>query len=73
MKPALQKSPISAERAFEVKLLQAPHFDPDFHFHSEYQLFVVLEGSGTRFIGDHVSPFKKGDLVFTGPDLPHVW
>ncbi len=73
MKPALQKSPISAERAFEVKLLQASHFDPDFHFHSEYQLFVVLEGAGTRFIGDHVSPFKKGDLVFTGPDLPHVW
>ena len=73
MKPALQKSPISAERAFEVKLLQASHFDPDFHFHSEYQLFVVLEGTGTRFIGDHVSPFKKGDLVFTGPDLPHVW
>jgi AraC-like DNA-binding protein len=20
-----------------------------------------------------VSPFKKGDLVFTGPDLPHLW
>ncbi|HZX72796.1 MAG TPA: AraC family transcriptional regulator [Cyclobacteriaceae bacterium] len=73
MKPALQKSPISAERVFEVKLLKAPHFDPYFHFHSEYQLFVVLEGTGTRFIGDHVSPFKKGDLVFTGPNLPHVW
>jgi AraC-like DNA-binding protein len=34
---------------------------------------VVLNGTGTRFIGDHVSPFKKGDLVFTGPDLPHLW
>ncbi len=73
MKPALQKSPISAEHAFEVKLLKEPHFDPNWHFHSEYQLFTVLKGTGTRFIGDHVSPFKQGDLVFTGPDLPHVW
>lgn len=73
MKPALQKSPISPDRAFEVKFLKAPHFDPNWHFHSEYQLFIVLKGTGTRFIGDHVSPFRKGDLVFTGPNLPHLW
>jgi AraC-like DNA-binding protein/quercetin dioxygenase-like cupin family protein len=73
MKPPLQKSPISPDHAFEVKFLKAPHFDPNWHFHPEYQLFVVLNGTGTRFIGDHVSPFKKGDLVFTGPNLPHLW
>jgi AraC-like DNA-binding protein len=73
MKPALQKSPISDNQAFEVKQLIAPHFDPNWHFHSEYQLFLVVKGTGTRFIGDHVSPFKKGDLVFTGPNLPHLW
>ena len=73
MKPALQKSPISENYAFEVKYLTAPHFDPNWHFHSECQLFLVMKGTGTRFIGDHVSPFKKGDLVFTGPNLPHLW
>jgi AraC-like DNA-binding protein len=73
MKPALQKSPISSDRAFEIKFLKAAHFDPNWHFHSEYQLFIVLKGTGTRFIGDHVSPFRKGDLVFTGPNLPHLW
>lgn len=72
MKP-VQKSPISENHAFEVKYLTAPHFDPNWHFHSEYQLFLVMNGTGTRFIGDHVSPFKKGDLVFTGPNLPHLW
>ncbi|MBX2900093.1 MAG: AraC family transcriptional regulator [Cyclobacteriaceae bacterium] len=73
MKAALQKSPISDDRAFEAKHLRAPHFDPNWHFHPEYQLFLVLEGTGTRFIGDHVTPFKQGDLVFTGPNLPHLW
>lgn len=70
---ALQKSPISADRAFECKRLRAPWFDPNWHFHSEYQLFIVLQGTGTRFIGDHVSPFRAGDLVLTGPNLPHLW
>lgn len=70
---ALQKSPISADRAFECHWLRAPHFDPNWHFHSEYQLFIVLKGTGTRCIGDHVQPFKPGDLVLTGPNLPHLW
>jgi AraC-like DNA-binding protein len=73
MRAALQKSPISENCAFEVKFLRAPHFDPNWHFHPEYQLFLVLRGTGTRFIGDHVSPFNSGDLVFTGPNLPHLW
>ena len=70
---ALQKSPISHDHALEVRLLRDPHFDPNLHFHPEYQLFTVLEGTGTRFIGDHVQPFRGGDVVFTGPNLPHVW
>lgn len=70
---ALQKSPISPDRAFECRYLRAPYFDPNWHFHSEYQLFIVLKGTGTRFIGDHVEPFRAGDLVLTGPNLPHLW
>lgn len=73
MKAALQKSPIPYNHAFVVKDLNEPIFDPNWHFHPEYQLFVVLKGRGTRFIGDHVKPFKEGDMVFTGPDLPHLW
>ncbi|RPE12186.1 AraC family transcriptional regulator [Chitinophaga lutea] len=73
MKAALQKSPISADRVFEAKMLKEPHFDPNWHFHPEYQLFVVLRGTGTRFTGDHLAPFRQGDFVLTGPNLPHMW
>ena len=73
MKVAVQKSPISHNQTFEIKFLKDQHFDSNWHFHPEYQIFVVLKGTGTRFIGDHVSPFREGDVVFTGPDLPHVW
>lgn len=73
MKIALQKSPIPSAQAFVVKLLEDPYFDPNWHFHPEYQLFIVLEGTGTRFVGDNIDRFQAGDLVFTGPNLPHLW
>lgn len=73
MKKAVQKSRIPAGKAFVIKELIAPYFDINWHFHSEYQLFVVLKGEGTRFIGDHIQRFQAGDMVLTGPNLPHLW
>lgn len=72
MKPPLQKSPIPQEHAFVIRHLKG-NFDPNWHSHSEYQIFIVLRGTGTRFIGDHVKPFKPGEIVLTGPNLPHLW
>ncbi len=73
MKEPLQKSRIPEGKAFVIQELIAPYFDVNWHFHSEYQLFVVLKGSGTRFVGDRTTSFKEGDLVLTGPNLPHLW
>ena len=73
MKQAIRKLPISKSRSFAIHDLVAPHFDPHWHFHQEYQLVVVLEGTGTRFIGDDISHFEAGDMVLTGSNLPHVW
>lgn len=73
MKNTIPKSAIPDTKVFVVKKLETSYFDPTFHFHPEYQLFLVLQGKGTRFVGDNIKPFGKGDLVFTGPNLPHVW
>lgn len=73
MKHFVRKSSISDSKVFVIKKLVEPYFDPTFHFHPEYQLFLVLKGQGMRFIGDSMKPFKEGDLIFTGPNLPHVW
>lgn len=73
VKAALHKSAIPDTQIFRVRHLVDPHFDPVWHAHSEYQLFLVLQGSGTRFIGDSITHFGPGELVFTGPHLPHLW
>ncbi len=69
---ALKKS-VSSIHSFIVQELSGPAFDPNWHFHPEYQLFCVVEGAGTRFVGDTIKPFLPGDLVLLGPDLPHLW
>lgn len=73
MQHVIRKSPIPDNRTYMVKDLVAPYFDPAWHFHPEYQLFVVLKGEGTRFVGDNIKPFKANEIVFTGPNLPHLW
>jgi len=73
MKNPLKKSRIPDSKVFVVRELIAPFFDKHWHFHPEYQLVVILKGTGTRYIGDHIKPFKDGDMVLTGPNLPHVW
>ncbi len=73
MRKALHKSVIPESRSFELHELKEKHFDPVWHAHSEYQLFTVLEGTGTRFIGDKINSFNPGELILIGPHIPHLW
>lgn len=43
------------------------------HFHPEIEILSIERSRGLRFVGDSVAPFREGDLVIIGPDLPHVW
>ena len=45
----------------------------EWHHHSQMELTLVAQGSGTRFVGDSITPFSAPDLVLIGPDLPHYW
>jgi AraC-like DNA-binding protein len=48
-------------------------FNPAFHLHPELELVLIKEGYGRRIIGNRIDPFEKGDLVFIGSNLPHIW
>lgn len=42
------------------------------HFHPEYELVYIEAASGTRHIGEHISTYKKNDLVLIGSNIPHL-
>jgi AraC-like DNA-binding protein len=43
------------------------------HFHPEYEIHHVVATSGRYFVGDFIGEFEPGNLVLTGPNLPHNW
>jgi hypothetical protein len=59
--------------AIKIKLREMPRFTYPWHFHSEFELLYVIEGTGTSFVADSIEKFEAGDLVLMGSNLPHFW
>jgi AraC-like DNA-binding protein len=49
----------------------ADTFKWHYHYHPEYEIVYVFEGSGQRHVGNHLSNYDDGDLVLIGSNLPH--
>lgn len=71
MKAILQKVPVFTDASFAVQEFRSAYFDTPWHFHPELELVLVVQGTGKRFVGDHISNFGPGNLVLLGPNLPH--
>jgi AraC-like DNA-binding protein len=59
--------------SFIAFVRDADRFPFSWHYHPEYEIVAILEGEGERFVGDHLDLYRAGDLVMTGPGLPHGW
>lgn len=58
----------------EQPFLYSPlHGQPSFHAHPELELVFILEGFGKRIIGNKVTHYESGDMVFIGSGVPHIW
>jgi AraC-like DNA-binding protein len=56
------------------RLLLTPRLSEVFlwHYHPEYEIVYIDGASGTRHVGDHISRYDGSDLVFIGPNIPHL-
>src|ERR1044072_5234922 len=73
MKAHVQKLPLSKNSSFIADTFITPYFETPWHYHSEYELVLIIKGQGTRFVGNHISGYKEGNLTFIGPDVPHMF
>jgi len=62
------------DQGSSFKVLLTPGLQDTFlwHFHPEYEIVYVEGTSGTRHVGDHISLYEGSDLVFIGPNIPHL-
>lgn len=73
MKAHIQKLPLSENSSFIADTFITPYFETPWHYHSEYELVLIIKGQGTRFVGNHISDYKEGNLTFIGRDVPHMF
>ena len=66
-------TPISSDDLFIVLNHPNAKFDYPVHYHSDYEINLVMNTYGERIVGDSVEKFDNLDLVMTGPNLPHAW
>jgi len=73
----MQATLLERKSLFDRSFLAEKHVYPQFlnvwHYHPEFELVYIQESTGTQFIGDSIKPFKPGDLILIGADLPHMW
>ena len=73
MKPDLEVVQIGRSESFKAWEHGYPYHTVRWHFHPEYEIHHVVATSGHYFVGDFIGNFEPGNLVLTGPNLPHNW
>ncbi|MDG4901594.1 MULTISPECIES: AraC family transcriptional regulator [unclassified Mesorhizobium] len=73
MKPDLEVVQIRPGESFTAWSHGYPFRTVRWHFHPEYELHLIVATRGRYFVGDFIGEFEPGNLVLTGPNLPHNW
>ena len=66
-------TPLSDNDLFIVLDHPSAKFDYPIHYHSDYEINLVIDTYGKRIIGDSEEDFSMLDLVMIGPHIPHAW
>lgn len=66
-------TPIAEDDLFIVLDHPNAKYDYPVHYHSDYEINLVLNDEGMRIVGDSEEMFSGSDLVMVGPNIPHAW
>jgi AraC-like DNA-binding protein len=61
------------DESFSIGIFQDNLEKSTWHYHNNFEISFITEGSGKRIVADSIEEFQPGDLVFIGSSIPHVW
>ncbi len=73
IRPVLEVIQTPLERTFRVYAHDYPFAYSGWHHHPEYELHLIRRSRGHFYVGTYAGAFGPGNLVMTGPNLPHMW
>ena len=67
-------TPLTHKDCFSIFSREKKSFDFPVHFHEEFELNLIINGTGAkRIVGDHEEEISDIELVLVGPNLSHGW
>lgn len=73
MSALFEETIVNEDESFSIGIFQDNLEKCTWHYHKNFEISFITEGSGKRIVGDSIEYFQPGDLVFIGRKLPHVW
>lgn len=64
---------LKEDESFFIGIFQDNLEKSSWHYHNNFEISFITEGSGKRIVADSIEEFQPGDLVFIGRNIPHVW
>lgn len=73
MKTQFEKVRLPENSSILAYQIHGDYFAAPLHYHPEYEITLIQEGKGIRFIGDHTQVYHTNDLVGLASGIPHHW
>jgi AraC-like DNA-binding protein len=73
MSALFEKLAVKDDESFFIGIFQDNLEKSTWHYHNNFEISFITEGSGKRIVADSIEEFQPGDLAFIGRNLPHVW
>jgi AraC-like DNA-binding protein len=71
--PELEIVVVDQDQPFKIWTHGYPFRTVRWHFHPEFEIHLITTTTGRAFVGDYIGTFAPGNLMMTGPNLPHNW
>ena len=62
---------LAKDRMVSRRKIKQKNITSTIHYHEEYELYYMLDGSTTYFIGSEIYSIEKGNFVFIPKGIPH--
>ena len=73
MSALFEKIKRNENQSFSIGIFQDNLEKCTWHYHDNFEISFITEGSGKRIVADSIEEFQPGDLVLIGRNIPHIW
>lgn len=73
MKATLKKVGNGSDNVLDVLVENTSNFYPYWHYHPQYEIMLIVESTGIRYVGDSITSFQEGDITIMGSNIPHLF